>query len=60
MKRERFNNNWHDYWTYCNMFKEFNMNSLSKSYNFGYHSTDDRLKGNINWNGPTSGPFQML
>ena len=22
------------------------MNSYTKSYNFGYHSTDDRLKGN--------------
>ena len=28
------------------MFKGFNMNSYTKCNNFGYLSTDDRLKGN--------------
>ena len=31
------------------MFREFNISSYTKSYNFGYLSTNDRLKGNDNW-----------
>ena len=29
--------------------KTYKMNSYTKSYNFGYLSTDDRLKGNNNY-----------
>ena len=46
VKRWGFYNKWHDYCTFHNMFKGFNMNSYTRSYNFGYLSIDDRLKGN--------------
>ena len=37
---------WHNY---CHdMFKELTWTVIQKSYNFGYLSTDDRLKGNNN------------
>ena len=58
--RERFNNKWHNYCTLRDMFKELTWTVIQRSYNFGYLSTDDRLKGNDTTHRPFIAHIQNL